>query len=191
MIYICVCGLFIFSRNLLQIMKTTFQISITFLCLSLLLGLTNCSLKTTQNQSTKLEPKIYNVNSEEKKVYVKSLNLDEQYKNLVSNEETDTVYINKVFNEFAEFSYELGDFLMEKEFDWGIEDSIAYVFIRGYFNSEGEVEHLIYRVKSADVPEENIEKLGEVMLPFFKEHGMKIEGKSQYTQCGTVPFYTR
>ncbi len=134
------------------------------------------------------EGAVVNLQSEAAINKVKKLDLDTKYKNLLNPEFTTDEEYKEVTKSWGDFHKQVGKILKENDFDWGIKDSSVKILNKIYFNKDGEVNYIIFRVMNENVTYDKKEAYEKLLSENITKLKIDLKRNEKFAQCGNVKY---
>ncbi|HAA12620.1 MAG TPA: hypothetical protein DCE41_13375 [Cytophagales bacterium] len=155
----------------------------TLLLFTILLG----SVAFSTQAQTPASLITYDFMDEEQRERFQSLGLDDNHPNLL-NPEISVGDIEKVRQSWGNLHQQIGKYLKENQFGWGVEGTDISIVHKFYFSPEGNLNHYFFRVMNKEVTLEKRQEYAELVKEFSKEHGLDLTKDQPFAQCGKTRY---
>ncbi|WGH77037.1 hypothetical protein P8625_07850 [Tenacibaculum tangerinum] len=119
---------------------------------------------------------------------IKKLELDTKYKNLLNAQLTTAKEYETVMKSWSGFHTQVGKILKENNFDWEVRDSAVKILNKIYFNKDGEINYMAFKVMNESVTDDKKEAYKKILSDNVSKLTIALERNEQYAQCGKVKY---
>ncbi|QCK16698.1 hypothetical protein DCC35_19145 [Mangrovivirga cuniculi] len=140
--------------------------------------------ETNQNKTTNIKPITFSLAEEEELKKLDSLNLDSSYANLLSPAYNSEENIKEVRRSWSKLHQDLGKYLVEQNFNWGINDSSISLFNKIYFSEDGTIDYYAFKVITPSVSDDKVDEFELLLKEFSSEVKLDLNQKKNFAQCG-------
>ena len=134
---------------------------------------------------------VVNLQNEVANNKIKKLNLDTKYKNLLNPEFTTDEEYKEVTKSWGDFHKQVGKILKENDFDWGIKDSSVKILNKIYFNKDGEVNYIVFKVINENVTSSKKREYEQLLTENITKLKIDLTRKEKFAQCGNVKYLNK
>lgn len=131
--------------------------------------------------------RVYNLDDKEQSEKAKQLKLDDAYANLL-NPQVSKDEFKAVYGSWSDFHKEIGEYIKQENFNWGVADSTITLVNKIYFDKEGKVEHFLFKVWNEKVSNDKKAEYQLLLNKFIENSGVNLKRDKQFAQCGKVKY---
>lgn len=156
----------------------------------MLIGIFSCKQKTetiTEVIETNKAIKVFNFDDKEERSAYLSLNLDDSHPNLL-NPQISKSELNAVVESWSDLHQQIGSFLSQNNFTWGVEDKSISILQKIYFQPNGEMKYYFFKVLTENVSEEKKAQFAELISEFARTHRIDYQLEQSFAQCGKTEY---
>ncbi|REH46472.1 hypothetical protein C7448_10732 [Tenacibaculum gallaicum] len=150
-----------------------------------------CSLIVLFSCNKENEGEVVNLQNEAAINKVKKLDLDTKYKNLLNPEFTTDEEYKEVTKSWGDFHKQVGKILKDNDFDWGIKDSSVKILNKIYFNKDGEVNYMVFKVMNENVTSSKKREYEQLLTENITKLKIDLTRKEKFAQCGNVKYLNK
>ena len=165
--------------------------STTILMLSFLFVCMSCQQNTPVKKvpSPKETPpiQVFNFDNERDRAAYQALKLDSSHPNLLNPQIAPEMY-TEVRSSWSELHQNIGTYLSEKEFSWGVKDSTITIVQKFYFTPEGQIKSYFFNIRNKNVTDSIKQQFGKYIADFAKDHRIMITRETPFAQCGKTKY---
>ncbi|CAM1360664.1 conserved hypothetical protein [Tenacibaculum sediminilitoris] len=119
---------------------------------------------------------------------IKKLELDTKYKNLLNPEFTADEEYEEVRKSWINFHKQVGEILKENDFEWEIKGNSIIILNKIYFNKNGEVDYMVFKVMNENVTDGKKEAYEKLLSENITKLKIDLKRKEKYAQCGKIKY---
>ncbi|MGG6232288.1 hypothetical protein [Tenacibaculum sp. SDUM215027] len=150
-----------------------------------------CLLIVLFSCSKENEEVVVNLQNEVAINEIKKLDLDTKYKNLLNPEFTTDEEYKEVTKSWGDFHKQVGKVLKENDFDWGVKDSSVKILNKIYFNKDGEVNYMMFKVMNENVTSSKKREYEQLLTENITKLKIDLTRKEKFAQCGNVKYLNK
>jgi len=164
----------------------------SILVISVIIGINSCKGKNEDNiESDEIKKvRVFNFDNKIELSEFNKLKLNETHPNLLNPEISKSEY-NTIAKSWIDLNQNIGKYLSNKKFTWGVKDSTITVIQKFYFNKDGEIKTYFFRLKNKNISKEKKEQFSNLITDFAKDNKINIKKDKSFAQCGKAKYMNK
>jgi len=154
----------------------------SIIVISVIIEIISCKGK---NENKKV--RVFNFDNKIELYEYNKLKLNETHPNLLNPEISKSEY-STIAQSWINLNQNIGKYLSNKKFTWGVKDSTITVIQKFYFNKEGEITNYFFRLKNKNISKEKKEQFANLISDFAKDNKINLKKDKSFAQCGNAKY---